>query len=140
MTIHQETKEYICAVEKFVHRKFQFKSEIEALIELDRVGAMRQVLEDVLFYAKFLSNAQAILNRTGANDDNIKKLKAEFEKKLEEISELLRRLLNGSPEDFKGKFDSRFFPLTPDCMNNLLSLLYELSWIKNYQLDNENAE
>ena len=135
MDIHSETHNFLDEVEHFAHRKFRYRKDIEQLVELTRRHKMQQVFDDVVFYAKFISNAYAVLNRSGTPSEDTLKLSNEFKEILEKTATLLRTMIKEGPDDVKQHVTMTYLSLTNDSMNAFLSLLYELSWIKNYILD-----
>lgn len=139
MNIRKETETYLDTVEEYTHRKFRFRDEVGVLVDLAATRTMERLFDDILFLAKFVSNANAILKRTGTGSEDTVKLSAEFKENLEKASSLLRTLVKEAPEEIKQHFLSSFFSLSRDGMNNLLALLYELTWIKNYKLDRKKA-
>ncbi len=139
MNIRKETETYLDTVEEYTHRKFRFRDEVGVLVDLAATRTMERLFDDILFLAKFVSNANTILKRTGTGSEDTVKLSAEFKENLEKASSLLRTLVKEAPEEIKQHFLSSFFSLSRDGMNNLLALLYELTWIKNYKLDRKKA-
>src|SRR5205814_2012340 len=119
----------------FTARKFHYRLEIGTLLELARNGNHLERFEEILFYAKFLTHAESILRRVGLDDETTKHLAAEFLEKSKKTIALLTDLLAaGSPEQ-KLHFDEQFFSLAGRSMNNLMGMLDELRWIKNYLID-----
>ena len=139
IAIRLETQTYLDAVEQFAHRKFQFRDDLGLLTDLSESRNMKQLFDDILFFAKFVSNANNVLKRAGVHSEETQKLSAEFKESLEKSSTLLRTLVKEAPEEVKKDFTARFFSLSQESVSNLLSLLYELSWIKNYSLDKHRA-
>ena len=138
--IRRETQAFLDEVEKSTGRKFLFRYEVELLVEIADQRSMRQVFDDITFYAKFLSHSSTILKRFGPNNDETVKLSVEFKEKLEKTSTLIKTLIKEAPDSVKQQFMARFLSLSHESMNTFLLLLYELSWIKNYLLDQERAQ
>jgi hypothetical protein len=138
--IRSKNKELLDAVEQHYNRKFRFRHEIETLFEQKSAGVLDGEIEKMLFYAKFLSNAHSILSRSRADSEDILKLKTEFISKLEKVSSLFKLLIENTPNDFRKNFENLFLSLTQKSADDLLALLYELSWLKNYQLDNKSVQ
>ena len=135
MTIRPETVAFVDAVEKFANRRFRFRHEVTIIIELAEAHKMNQAFQDITFLAKFVSNAYHILKRTGMDSEETQKLSVQFKENLEKTSTLLRTLIQKAPEEEKRTLAHRFLSPSQDGMTTLLSLLYELSWVKNYLLD-----
>ena len=140
MTIRPETEACIHAVEVFANRSFRFHDELAMLLQLASDHGMRHVFDEVTFYAKFLVNASHILKRSGPGSEETEKLSTEFKSKIEQTSTLIRAILQKTSRDVRDSFEEKFLSLSHSNFDNFLSLLYELSWIKNYSLDcRENA-
>ena len=139
MTICEQTRKYIDAVEHFAGKKFQFSNELCILVQLAESNQMNQKFEEITFFAKFISSAYSILHRNPPQSEETRKLSTEFNEKLEKIHIILRELIEEAPQDIRATFIEKFLPLSHEGMKNLLAFLYELSWIKNYTLDNKTG-
>jgi hypothetical protein len=122
-------------VEKSVNQKFRYRKEIESLFELTQEGNQRQVMEDILFYAKFVTNASAVLSRVGMNSEETGKLAAEFKTNAEKVMTLLKTVTEEAPEEVKKEFAQSIFSPTQAGINNFIVLLKELTCFKNYSID-----
>lgn len=128
---------FLNEVEHFAQRKFLFRDEMGLLIELSESRGMKKLFDEIIFFAKFITNAQQILKRIGSDSDEVLKLRTELTENLEKTSTLLRTLIKESSDEVKGSFMHRFLAFNQESLNNLFSLLRELSWIKNYSLDKD---
>ena len=126
----QEIESFLDDVEDFAGRKFSCRNDIAMLLGCSR--GREEAFDEVTFYAKFISRALAVLKRPGGED--ISRLEAEFSEKMGKTSALIRTLLDGSPVEAGQKFTGRFLAPSPESMKQFLDLLYELSWIKNYEI------
>ena len=133
--IHPYTRVYLDKIDKFVSRKFKYYSEIALLMELSRDGVKKTLFDELTFLSKFVSNAHSILQRVGSGSAEVLKLSDEFQKNLKKSIDLFRKIINDTADLTKEDFENRFLSISHDNLPNLLSLLYELSWIKNYALD-----
>jgi len=133
--IRPETLTYLDTVEQFAHRTFQLRDDIAALMELAESRKMSRVFDDILFLAKFVSNARTVISRVGLESEETQKLASELKEQLERTTTLLRTIVKEAPEDLKLNFTTTYLTLGHENMANLFALLYELSWIKNYVLD-----
>ena len=100
---------------------------------------MQREWDELLFFAKFLTNAHAVLNRIGADSGDSTNLAIEFQRTVAKSLTLLTTLLGESSEEVKAHFSKQFRVLTHESLANTLSFLKELSWIKNYFLDRNYA-
>ena len=130
-----EIEPFIDRLEKFAGRKLSHRDDLALLLSCSR--GKEGLLEEASFYAKFISKAYAVLKRSGGED--VTRMEAEFGEKMGKTTVLLRTLLEGSPGDTAKKFANRFLSPTPESMAELLSLLAELSWVKNYEIEQRRS-
>lgn len=135
MTAPQDPEAYIRSVEAFSRRAFSYRAEIIDLLATCRARGQQQMFDDLVFNAKFVSNALAILKRVGADNADAAKLGAELREMLEKTTTLLRTIVKESPDPGRQKFLDAFLTLSQSSMSNLTVLLAELSWVKNFMLD-----
>jgi len=135
MNLQPSTESFLSDIEQFAQRKFRYRLEIGLLIEAANSVSLRRVLDDILFHAKFLANAFNLLKRVGSDSPDTVKLSSEFQEGVEKVSTLLRTLIKESPKEMRDIFLKRFLSLSAESMNELLSLCTELSWMKNYSLE-----
>ena len=135
MDRRSETEEYLNEVERFAHRKFLYRNEIAALLDFSLSHKRQSVMDEVVFYAKFITKAHDILRRQGIAADDTQKLSQEYSANIVKITALMRALLQGAAEDVRQTFEHHFFLLSHDVMENFITLLNELSWLKNFAVD-----
>ena len=136
MPPEQNSAQFLDAVENHAGRKFQFRREVEFLIDSTGSPSASHSFEEIIFLAKFITNASNVLKRTGQSREETEKLSAEFKEKIGSVSALLAGLIGRASGDEQSSIVSRFLSPSFDSLNELLALLAELSWIKNYHLDN----
>lgn len=134
-----ETPELLDDVERFAERRFHYRSEIEILIQLATTNEQKKLFEEIIFLAKFLWSSYNVMQRIGPTGEGYTKLSSEFNDSLEKMTTLIKTLIRASPEDFKDKFKTLFFSISQGSMNNLLRLVADLSWLKNYSIDTRHS-
>ncbi|MDI6766799.1 MAG: hypothetical protein QME52_08265 [Bacteroidota bacterium] len=135
MEVRNKVKEIISTIEDYAQKKFQFRTEIEYLMELSDKNKMQEHFDDLTFRAKFIINAYNLLMRVGTESSETTKLSIEFKKNLELASDIIRGLIRNAPDEIKIIFQERFEVNTGQNLENMFGLLQELSLIKNYFLD-----
>jgi len=133
--IRSATDAYLTGVELFARRKLLYRKEIGVLVDLAESASLQTLFDELIFLAKFASSASNILTRSGMHGDETAKLSSEFAESLRKVSSVLELLVANAPADVAGGCRRSFLDLSPESMNRLMALLYELSWIKNYSLD-----
>lgn len=134
-----ETLQFLDGVEKWADQKLHYRQEIAELVELAAPQRQEQVFEEVVFLSKFLWNTYNVLKRIGPQGEGYEPLSAEFKYSLEKTVGLLKNLMNRGPTELKQKFESSFFAMSQESMNNLIRLFHDLSWIKNYSIDTKRT-
>ncbi len=131
--------EFLGEVERFANRKFYHPSEIATLIQMAMMYQQRRIFEEIIFLAKFLWNSYNVMQRIGPAGEGYPKLSAEFRDTLEKMTTLIKTLIKEGPEEVKEKFKTLFFSMPHESMNNLLRLIDDLSWVKNYSIDTQRS-
>jgi hypothetical protein len=139
MTIRPETERLLGDVERLAQRKFRHRTEVAWLVELASAQQKQPVMEEIVFLSKFVTKADEVLRRDGGSSEQTAKLSNEFEQNLSKVSILLRSLVGDSADDVHTAFVNQFLRLTHEGMSNLLSLMKELSWFKNYAIDKRGS-
>ena len=139
-TLPSDTGRFLEDVERFAGRKLSFRTEVEQLVQASAHHGLEQTFEEIVFYAKFITNAAAVLKRSGTSGEETAKLMAEWNESLQKLTSLLTSILVHVPEEIRRRFTSRFLSLDQQSMGEYLSLLHDLSWIKNYWLDQKRIE
>ncbi len=130
-----DAKAFLDSVERFAGRPLSHRREIETLLSIAKNRSMREVFNDIVFMAKFITNASSVLRRQGGDSAETGKLAQELRESLEKSSALLRTLIKEEPQEVKSSFTSRYLTLTPEAMTSFLALLSDLAWVKNYTID-----
>ena len=133
-----ETEALLNNVELRSGKKFTCHVEIACLLDTAAARELPQMMEDILFYSKFITKASGILWRVGPSADETAKLAAEFRETIEKTSTLIRTLIKESPPEVKNHFVGKFLVLSQSSMETFLVLCKELSLVKNYLLDKEH--
>jgi len=122
-------------VEQFAGRKFRCRRKIEYILLYAEQSGAAVPLDDLLFIAKFVSNAHSVLKRVGAGSDGTENLVQEYSKNLKRSADILRTLLPAEPDPVSEKLRTELLEQSESGLDRLLNFLYEVSWIKNYLLD-----
>ena len=137
--IRPETHAFLRVVERSAGRKFRFERDIALLLEVADQASIRQHFDDLTFYGKFVSHAAAILKRQGLAAEETASLSAELEATLKKTAKLMETILMRAPAEPAQSFRNRFLSHSPPSLESFLALLAELSWIKNYVLDQDRG-
>ena len=138
MEISQQTRDFVRQIDELSSHRLTNRDDIEVLVEFAQLKNQPTRLERIVFLAKFLSNTYGILKRSGGDTEGYDKLSGEFHVNLEEAVGQLKSLIEEAPAGLKESFSSKFLVLSGEGFENLLSLLYDLSWIKNWYIDQKS--
>ena len=111
------------------------KHELGVLIEIAHHHHMLAVLDELSFFAKFAHKTFGIMNRIGKDAEGYERLSQEFGRSLEKSRGFLQVLLQPASGDIKSEFESEFLAMSPHAFQNLLALLHDVGWYKNYLID-----
>jgi hypothetical protein len=138
MQLSPETAALISQLRTFSDSKLTRENDLGLLLDLALRNAQESLLENLSFYAKFVSRTYGIMKRIGKVGNGYDRLLEEFTENLTKATDLARSLVtNGSPE-VRHHFASTFFATTPEALDNLLALFYDLSWYKNWLIDHQS--
>jgi hypothetical protein len=139
MEISRKTRDFVRQIDELSNHRLTNQDDVAALVELAQTKDQRTRLEQIAFLAKFLSSTHAILKRSKSDAEGYDKLSSEFQVNLEKALGELKSLIEEAPAALKESFSSKFLVLTGESFENLLSLLYDLSWIKNWYIDRKSV-
>ncbi len=139
MVVSQETAALITSLQDFSRRKLHHADDLASLIELSRLHNHRQVLDDVCFLSKFLVNTNGVMKRIGKSAEGYDKLSYEFTENLAKASTMIRLLVKEAPDDVRQRFASTYFGMTHEGLNSFMELLYDISWLKNWDIDHRSV-
>jgi hypothetical protein len=133
--MRRETEQWIALLEVYANRKFRFREEMGFLLDEARASGRMQVLEDLVFFAKFLAKSFDLMKRIGPDGEGYDKVAAEFKETMEKSVTLMKTLAKDAPDGMKHRFSGRFFGMDQESIAAVMSFLKELAWIKNWMVD-----
>ncbi len=139
MIVSQETSSLITSLQDFSKKKLQHADDLAALIEISKLRNQAHMLEDLSFISKFLVNTRSVMERIGRDGEGYDKLSFQFSENLEKASTFVRLLVKEAPEEVKRHFISTYFGMTPGALTLLMELLYDISWLKNWNIDHSST-
>jgi len=133
--LRPETASYLDEVQRHAERTLQFRDEIGTLVELGVAPAVKASWEELLFTAKFVTNASSVLRRVGPSSEETTKLSAEFSSAIERGAASLKLVLVGASKETTQLFQGKFLSPTTTSLGSLLAFFAELTLLKNHSLD-----
>ncbi len=130
-----ETTQFLADLQSHAGRQLNFPHEVGQILELARGHRLDQVFLDAIFHAKFAVKSKEVMGRIGADGEGFDKLATEFRNSVEKTSALLRTIVKESPDEIKQHFVRDFFGMDQESFANLLKLMEDLAWVKNWEVD-----
>jgi hypothetical protein len=135
MQISHATDSFLATLDTFSRNRLTRRDDLGTLIELAALHNQRTVLDDLSFVSKFVCRVFGIMQRIGKDGKGYDKLSGEFSANLEKSTLLLQLLLRNAPVDVQQLFTTHYLSMTHEGLQNLLALFYDLSWYKNWLID-----
>ncbi len=135
MHLSPSTSTLVDALDDFSQHKLTRKDDLGVLVELAMQSGAKAALDDLGFTAKFISRTYGIMRRIGAQDTAYEGLSRQFAEQLEKAEAQERSLLRHAPAATQEHFASTYHARSQEALQHHLSLLYDLSWYKNWLID-----
>ena len=139
MEVSQETRRFVQDLDEYSSRRLKNRDDLAQIIELARTQRKLQVLDDIAFFGKSLWNTFNTMQRTGPAGEGYDKLSNLFNDNYEKVSTLIRTLVKEAPEDVKEHFKAKFFSPTHEGMSQMMNLIHDVSWLKNWEIDHKKT-
>jgi hypothetical protein len=140
MKVPPEITELIGKIDSYSHHRMKNKGDVALVMHLSRRAEKEPVFDDLIFHAKFIVRVFGIMKRTLPESEAYPKLSAEFRDGVEKVGTLLRMLVREAPDDVKERFQKTYFAMTQAGLDNLLGFAHDLSWVKNWYIDNRGND
>jgi hypothetical protein len=127
-------KKLLSEVEKFSESTLNRKADLQLILDECLVNDLEREFEELSFTGKYIQGLKRVLKK-GADFNEIENLdyvKKDLVGNMEKVSELIKKILNGSSKSTKEFFEETYLSLTPECFQNLNELLEDLDWVKKY--------
>lgn len=135
MALRAETLDFLGELERSSNRKLNFSSDVGHLLEAARRSEKMQVFEEMIFLAKFITKSLEVMKRIGADGEGYDKLSAEFRTSLQKVASQLEDISVDAPDEIRRSEEVRFLGLTQESLERLVSLMADLTLVKNWVLD-----
>jgi hypothetical protein len=133
--ISPATQTLVETLSRFSGKRISRPHDLGILLEIGSREEHRSRLEELIFLAKFVRRTYGIMERIGKEGEGYDRLSREFSENLGKASELIRTLTaRGSAKEAE-RFETEYFAMTHTALTKLLSLMYDLEWYKNWQID-----
>jgi hypothetical protein len=135
MELSPSTVSLLSELDAFSAGRITRRSDLGVILESGRTQPARAILDELGFYAKFLSRTYAIMTRIGRTGEGYDRLAHEFTEAVAKTRKLLTSLAAEAPGDIQEQITATYLAMTQEGLDNLLSLCQDLSWYKNWLID-----
>ena len=139
MTPSSSTVSLLAALDTASRGQLKRRDDLGILLDLGASPDQSAALVDLAFRSKFLTRTFGIMQRIGREGNGYDRLESEFAANMEVARGHLRSLLSGAPDTVRDRFSSSYLAPTPGGLSNLMALLGDLAWYKNWLLDSRQA-
>jgi len=131
-------KSFIEELEVFAEQKLNYPAEIGELLQIVMDTGMTKEFDDLIFQAKFLVRTREIMKRIGPGTDGFEKLSSEFQSSIKDADSIFNMIVDRTPLSSARKLTNTFNIAETESFNRLMKLFFDLSWIKNWQIDGKS--
>jgi len=136
MQLSKATMDLLASLDTLSLFKLTRRGDLGVLLELSALNKQHDVLDELSFVAKFVSKTLGIMTRIGKDGNGYEKLAREFTETVGKAKVLVERLLESAPASIRQQFSSMYLNMNTESLQNLVALCYDLSWYKNWLIDN----
>jgi hypothetical protein len=145
MEISKTTKGKIEELNKFSGSKIKNPDDLSLLLEISQKSEKEKLFSDLQFTAKYLNGLGKILHTNISAATNPKgngkpvsaeearaKVMDEFKANMKKLTEQIAEYIKDADEESKKEFEEKFLSLNQQSLQNLTTLIYDLSWMKMF--------
>jgi hypothetical protein len=136
MQLSPPVSRFLDVLDHLSHAAIRHRDDLGMVLEGAFRGGKERELDELVFLGKFCARAFGIMSRVGPQGEGYDRLAAELRNNAEKARELLPALTDILPRETQTQLASRYLIMTTDGLENLITLLADLSWVKNWQIDN----
>ncbi|MBM4168718.1 MAG: hypothetical protein FJ215_06125 [Ignavibacteria bacterium] len=138
MTSHSlrpETSRFLEKLGAYAKKDLHHPTVLGMMIDHARREDRWPLIEEISFYAKFVTKAHDLMLRIGREGEGYDKISAEFETSTTTIQDRLKDFVTGMPDDLRVNFEKTFLDLDQKSFTEFLGLLNDFTWLKNWMVD-----
>jgi hypothetical protein len=139
IVISRTTQALIDTLTAFSGNKISRPHDLGILLELGRNERHHTLLDELSFHAKFVRRSYGIMKRIGRDGEGYEKLSAAFMTNLDIVRERIRTLVAAGGGEESVRFEREYLAFSQSGLDNLMSLMYDLEWYKNWQIDHRES-
>ncbi len=135
MTLTQSTRTLLSNINDASGKTLKRSLDLGALLQIAEEHSLQVLLDDLAFSSKFIMKSYELMQRIGRDGNGYEKLSVEFTAQITKSQSVLRQLLEKSDTATRTHFSGQYLEMNTLTMQNLMQLYHDLSWYKNFQID-----
>jgi hypothetical protein len=140
MRLSHPAEDLLRALKRYSGDKITCTEDLALLLKAASEHNELGTLEELSFHAKFVANASKVLRNSSSGEASAARLSDELQSEISSVIRLARILLAHSPLTVQDRFASVYFTATPEALQHLFALCYDLSWYKNWLIDHPEGQ
>lgn len=133
LQLSDDTESVLDYLDKAVEGGLRKRLDIGVLLELGATHNEADLFNSTVRTGTGLWKVHGTLKRVGKGDEGFRLLEQEFGLQLNELRELLARIMQHADDDTVRRFDEIYFGMTQGVVLNLIDLAHDLAKIKALQ-------
>jgi hypothetical protein len=138
MNLNQHTKTLLSTINDASGKMLKRSMDLGALIEIAQQHSLQDQLDDLAFSSKFIVKSFELMQRIGKDGNGYEKLSLEFSDQIQKAQVLMKQFLDHADGMTNAHFSGNYLEMNTLTMQNLMQLFHDLSWYKNYLIDQRN--
>jgi hypothetical protein len=133
--IAANTKKLLSEINNHSGNKLKYIEELEFIIESSYKADKPNIFEEIIFTGKYLNGLNSILVNENGAEESKSKIISEFGENFESLSAKLTLLSKSGEHHQSDTFQKKFLDNNSDSYKNLIGLIEDLTFVKNYYND-----
>jgi hypothetical protein len=133
MPLSAPTSSLLQEIDAFSGHRLLRREDLGLLIDCAEQSGESGVLADLAFQAKFARKTRGIMERIGRDGEGYDRLARELSLAVDHVRKHLGAFVNRCPELEPAR--ARYLSMSPGALEELFSLMNDLSWYKNWLID-----
>jgi hypothetical protein len=133
MIISPDTAEVMKFLDDITGSGLRKRNDLATILELGASTGNHELIDDILFNAKYLWNLNQTISKADAGTDGLAKLHQEYKETGLKLSDKLSHLIEQAEEQDKSRFAEIYFKPTSGAFRNLIDLSHDLAKLKEVQ-------
>lgn len=135
MSFSPDTENVLNYLDQVSGEGLRKRNDIGTILELAAEQGAHEEMNGLIFRGRHLYNLYGTLRKSAPGSEGYPSLEREFTTSVEELRNLLARLLVDADEEQVGRFNTQYYGVTQGSLRNLIDLAHDLGVMKSVQND-----